>query len=95
MRRAARRDSTERDIVATLRKLGWSVEFLNLPDGPDLLLGRYGRTNLVEVKTRTGKLKVGQQRWHDEWRGSKVIVLRSVEEAIDFHHACDLIARIA
>ena len=82
MRRAAKRDTNEAAIVEALRRTGWSVELLNLTDGPDLLIGKPGRCLLVEVKTETGKVRPGQARWHATWRGPRVIVLRSVDEAI-------------
>jgi Holliday junction resolvase len=82
MRRAAKRDASEAAIVAALRTAGWSVEFLNLTDGPDLLIGKPGRCLLIECKTGKGKLKPGQSDWHQRWKGPTVIVVRTVEEAI-------------
>jgi hypothetical protein len=81
-RRAARRDKSEAPIVDVLKKLGWSVQALSLRDAPDLLLGKNKITLLAEVKTGTGKLKPGQQDWHDNWRGFPVVVLRTPDDAI-------------
>lgn len=84
MRRAAKRDTTEKAIVEALRACGWSVEYLSLPDGPDLLLGRAGVTHLAEVKTGKKKLRAGQERWHQGWRGAPVFVLRSMDDVQAF-----------
>jgi hypothetical protein len=89
VRRAAKRDATERAIVTALRLVGWSIEFLSLTDGPDLLLGRFGQTHLAECKTANKPLREGQAQWHDEWRGSPVVILRSVEDALRFHRECE------
>jgi Holliday junction resolvase len=85
VRRAAKRDASENRIVTALRLLGWSIQHLNLAHGPDLLAGRGKATHLIECKTGTGKLRVGQQRWHEDWRGAEVVVLRSVADALKFH----------
>jgi hypothetical protein len=82
VRRAAKRDTIEASIVSALRKTGWSVEFLSMKDGPDLLLGLHGATYLAEVKTGKAKLRPGQFIWHAQWGGGKVHVLRSVEDAL-------------
>jgi hypothetical protein len=68
--------------VGALRKTGWSVEFLSMKDGPDLLLGLGGMTYLAEVKTGKAKLRPGQFIWHAQWGGSRVVVLRSVDDAL-------------
>jgi hypothetical protein len=84
MRRAAKRDLIEQDIVALLRVNGWSVQPLSLANGPDLLLGRGDVTSLAEVKTGNKKLRPGQAEWHANWRGSPVLVWRSVADAEAF-----------
>jgi len=81
---AARRDSNEEPIVAALRQLGASVVYLNIPDAPDLLAGFRGEvTWLIEVKTPTGKLRPGQINWHENWNGTPVQIIRSVDDAIN------------
>ncbi len=82
MRRAAKRDDAEAAIVDALRKTGWSVEHLNIANGPDLMIGKLGRCLLIEVKTGKRKLRPGQADWHINWKGPTVIVLRTVEEAL-------------
>jgi hypothetical protein len=86
MRRAAKRDASENRIVTALRLLGWSIQHLNLANGPDLLAGRQGVNHLIEVKTGTGKLRKGQQDWHRDWNGAEVVVLRNVDDALKFHN---------
>jgi hypothetical protein len=90
MRRAAKRDLSESAIVDALRKLGWSVEFLSIAYGPDLLIGRSGSTHLIECKTGKGKLKAGQATWHREWRGAPVHVLRTPYEVVEFTTALEM-----
>jgi hypothetical protein len=87
LRRAARRDSTEAEIVDTLRACGWSVAFLSAKDAPDLLLGKHGLNLLAEVKSGTKKLRPGQADWHRDWRGGTPYVLRSVEDALTLNRA--------
>lgn len=54
MRYAARRDSTELDVVAALRDAGALVRQLDARDLPDLLVGFQGRWTLLEVKRPPG-----------------------------------------
>lgn len=82
MRRAAKRDAVEAEIVRVLRRGGFSVQPLSIADGPDLLLGRNGRDRTAEVKTGNKKLRRGQLGWHMTWCGEKPVILRSVEDAI-------------
>lgn len=69
-------------MVATLKRLGWSVLRLSVSDGPDLAIARAGRTVLVEVKSGTKKLKPGQVQWHQDWPGETAVV-RSVQDAVE------------
>ena len=85
MRRAAKRDLAELAIVKCLRLSGWSVEYISKKDVPDLIIGKNGVTLLAEVKTAKGKLRPGQEKWHDEWRGSKPWILRDVEDVLDLN----------
>lgn len=86
--RKAKRDAAEPEIVAALRKFGFSVERISEPGKPDLLCGFRGKTILVEVKSGSKgyarQLNKSQQIFADTWRGSPVVVLRSADEAIDF-----------
>jgi Holliday junction resolvase len=88
MRRAANIDANQPDIVKALRQAGASVTSLaGVGNGvPDLLVGIRKVTTVFEVKDGAKvpskrKLTEDEQKWHDEWRGSKFIV-ESVEQAL-------------
>ena len=85
MRKYGRRDTNQSDIVRDLRLAGCSVQDLaSLGDGaPDALVGYRGLDRLMEFKTKKGKLTPDQITWHALWRGRKVEVVRSTEEALD------------
>ena len=104
MRRAARIDRNQPEIVEALRKLGATVQPLHTAaDGiPDLLVGYQGRNFLIEIKDGTKppsarKLTPCQVSWHDDWAGQTAVVV-SAEEAIKLvfspsqvlcHGSCD------
>lgn len=81
MRRAARVDDNQREIVAALRAAGATVQPLHaVGQGcPDLLVGFRGFNLLVEVKD--GKkwasqrvLTDRQKEWHGGWKGTVAVV---------------------
>ena len=81
MRRAARVDANQSDIVAALRNAGASVQPLHtVGDGcPDLLVGLKGRNFLLEVKDGSKppsaqRLTTDQREWHLKWAGQSVVV---------------------
>jgi len=82
--RAAKVDGNQRSIVAALRAMGASVTSLHrVGEGcPDLVVGLKGRTYLVEVKAPKGRVLPSQAAWHGAWRGSPVVVIRSLDEAV-------------
>jgi len=82
MRRAARTDANHAAIRDLLVRCGCSVQSLAAVGKgvPDLLVGRFRRTYLVEVKTDRGELTDDQALWHARWRG-QIVVLRSVMDA--------------
>ena len=88
MRRAAKRDVSEPEIVTVLQDAGFTVQRLNGAGVPDLLVGFRHRTFLVECKSSHkgyGKsLNPLQQRFSDTWRGSPVVILRNGQEAMDW-----------
>lgn len=86
--RAAKIDANQNEIVDALRKMGCSVQILsNVGKGcTDLAIGFNGLTLMMEIKDgnkvkSAQKLTPDQVVWHDEWRGSKVVV-NSIENAI-------------
>jgi hypothetical protein len=92
MRRAARIDPNQREIVEALRRLGCSVQPLHTVGGgvPDLLVGWRGRNFLLEVKRPFGprggasavSLNDEQRLWHEVWRGHAAVV-RTVDDALE------------
>lgn len=88
MRRAARVDENQSDIVSSLRAIGAIVRVISQGDGiPDLLVGFQGQTFLLEVKDgnkppSARKLTPAEQKFFDEWRGGRLAVVNSVDEAI-------------
>ena len=89
MRYRAKQDANQKEIVATFRTFGFSVEDLTRVGSgvPDLIIGYGGKTWPVEV-VGPDKLKrfpphglsPGQIKWSDEWKGTTYSV-RSLEEA--------------
>jgi hypothetical protein len=81
MRRAAKVDANQADIVAALRMAGATVQPLHAVGKgcPDLLVG-YQRANyLLEVKDGSKvpsaqKLTEDQVEWHELWRGQAAVV---------------------
>lgn len=89
MRRAAKADANQLEIVQALRAVGCSVQSLaTVGHGcPDLLVGRGGRNFLLELKAGDNapsrrRLTVWQVDWHQTWRGT-VAVVQSVDEALE------------
>lgn len=82
MRRAAKVDANQAEIVAALRAVGATVQPLHaVGQGcPDLLVGYRGINFLLEVKDgekppSARKLTPDQVSWHDTWRGSSWVVM--------------------
>jgi hypothetical protein len=76
MRRAAKVDRNQAEIVVALRSVGATVQLLHsVGKGcPDLLVGHRGQNFLIEVKdwqasNADRKLNAIQQEWHDAWNG--------------------------
>lgn len=92
MRRAAKADRNQAEIVAALRKAGFSVLLLHrVGQGcPDLLVGvqtnDYSRGDvnlLIEIKMPGEVLTGDEPEWHAAWKGQLAIVT-SVEEALEY-----------
>ncbi len=85
MRRAARVDKVQKEIVDGLRRLGCEVQTLAPVGGgvPDLLVGWRGQNFLLECKTPgIGRLTQDQERWHKRWQG-QVAVVTSLTAALE------------
>lgn len=89
MRRAAKTDANQEEIVAALRKIGASVQPLHAVGKgcPDILVGWRGMNSVLEIKDGSKppsarKLTDDQEKWHAEWRG-QVTVVENIEQAIE------------
>lgn len=83
MRRAAKVDQNQQEIVDALRAAGASVQSLaSLGKGvPDLLCAKDGQCWLIEVKGPDGKLTPDQVRWIGQWKGP-VSIVREPDDAL-------------
>lgn len=88
MRRAAKVDENQPDIVEALYAVGATVQHLHsVGQGcPDLLVGFRGGNHLLEVKSLVGKrepkpapLTPAQKIWLKAWRGRAAIVATPAE----------------
>ena len=84
MRRAARTDANQSEIVQALRTAGASVTLLHqVGKGcPDALVGYQGKTVLLEIKTDKGRATPDQIEWWDQWKGGPVAMVRDVDGAL-------------
>jgi hypothetical protein len=81
MRRAARRDGNEPEIVRALEDIGVRVRRVSAGGVPDLLCWtRAEGYRVLEVKTETGRLTPAQRVFREQ--GFPVLVVRSVEDAL-------------
>lgn len=86
MRRAARVDENQPEIVRVLRECGADVQPLHAVGKgcPDLLVAYSGRNYLLEVKNPAvpasdRKLTNEQAQWHANWNGQVAIVTTPVD----------------
>lgn len=84
MRRAHRVDKNQKEIIEALRKAGRSVfDTSGVGFGfPDIVVGRDGKTFLIEIKDGKNGLTGQQTQLLSDWRGDKIHVVKSVEEAL-------------
>lgn len=93
MRRAARRDDNEQDIIASLRMAGAYVKVVNDEGAYDLLVWYNGHTLLLEVKDgkkppSARRLTDAEQKFHNEWPGDNLFIVTDVRGALDLLIAC-------
>jgi Holliday junction resolvase len=92
---AKRIDSNQNSIVKALRDHGAFVRVVTQGDGiPDILCAYKGQTALIEVKDgdkppSARKLTTAEQKFFDEWTGGILVIVNSVEEALDVLHKID------
>lgn len=84
MRRAAKRDASEPEIVNVLTRCGFTVVRMDTPC--DLLAGFRGTNFLVECKSGhkgyAKSLNENQKEFAASWNGGPVYILRSADDAI-------------
>lgn len=93
MRRAARRDDNENEIVLFLRSCGAYVKPVNHAGLFDLLVNYNGHTILLEVKDGSKPpsargLSEAEQKFHNEWPGNNLFVVTSVEDVVEILKNC-------
>jgi hypothetical protein len=82
MRRAARVDENQRDIVQALRDAGAYVWIIGLP--VDLLVGYQNHTFLMEIKTDSKKrLTTLQADFFQNWKGGTLCRVDSPQAALE------------
>lgn len=88
MKRAARIDSNQTEIVEGLRKCGYSVAITSAVGNGfvDIIVGRPGSNILMEIKDPSQKpskrrLTSDQVKFHTEWKGP-IAVIETLEEAL-------------
>lgn len=89
MRRAAKVDANQEQVVQALRAAGATVQTLAAVGKgvPDLLVGYQGKTLLLEVKDgrrppSERRLTEDQLVWHGAWRGGPLAVVDGVDAAL-------------
>ena len=89
MRRAAKIDANQTQVVEALRAAGATVQSLAaVGQGvPDLLVGFQGQTVLMEIKDprkppSKRRLTEDQLKWHGEWRGGPLAVVDGPDAAL-------------
>lgn len=89
MRRNAKIDANQPEIVKGLRKIGATVLITAvLKNCFDLLIGYRGINYIMEVKDgklppSRKRLTDGEQEFKDNWRGGPYYVVESLEQAIE------------
>ena len=88
MRRAARVDVNQAEIVAALRNAGAFVWIIGLP--VDLLVGYKNHTLLMEIKASNKKRLTDLQKdFFEKWTGGAVCRVDSVDAALQMLRVCD------
>lgn len=95
MRRAAKIDDNQNEVVELFRKLGWSVQILSAVGCgcPDIAIGKHGINIFVEIKDGSKppskrKLTPDQVVWHLEWRGL-VLIVETIDDVIKINEEYD------
>lgn len=78
-------DRNHSDVIGWYEELYCSVLDLHKvgENCPDILVGCAHLTDLVEIKWEAGQLSPGQVLFHKNWRGSKVIIVKTQPDVIN------------
>lgn len=83
---AHRTDNNQAEIVRTLKAVGATVTDTSMVGGgfPDLVVGFCKKDFKIEIKNpdARGKLRTSQIIFQEYWKGDKVHVVESAEEAL-------------
>jgi len=82
VRRAAKRDANEAELVRALEAVGAMVVRLSGTGVPDLLVCRQGVLTLIEVKNRQGRNRATAAQDRRSAQGWPVVVVRDVATAL-------------
>lgn len=89
MRKHGRTDANQETIIAALRSSGATVQPLSAVGSgcPDILVGFRGQDHLMEIKNpnvslRDQRLTKDEAAWHNSWRGHRVWIVCTPEQAI-------------
>lgn len=98
MRRAARRDDNEKEVIAALREAGAYVKQINDEGLFDLLvayIGPSGREHVLLLEVKDGakppsarRLTDAEAKFHDEWPLSNLFIVTSAEDAVALVKSC-------
>lgn len=89
MRRNARVDANQPEIVLGLRKYGATVLITSqLKNCFDILVGFDGVNHIMEIKDENQppskrKLTKGEEDFRDKWQGGKYNIVKNLREAIE------------
>jgi len=94
--RFSKRDSNHDQVIKWFEQLYCTVvDTHTLGFGyPDLTIGISGETLLVEIKSVGGDLEESQKRFISEWRGGKIYIVRTHDDAIALVKLAQLKARL-
>lgn len=86
MRRAAKVDLNQRQMVEQLRACGFTVRHTHtIGKGfPDLIVGRWDINLLVEVKREGEKLTPDEREFFETWKGAAIIATSAEQVIAEF-----------
>lgn len=79
-----RADANHVELAGVYEQLGCSVVNTYHVGGgyPDVNVGLVGITELVEIKMPDGEPTPAQVTFHRDWRGSRIVVVRTMDDVI-------------